>query len=246
MWTSNNPKLLLFTISGLLTTAFVNAQNSSCGSQRQEFRAVNSTGQQEFTWNSSYAGDDPWYVSVLVGPPGPKFDDRFDIRGNAYISVPGNVPNNTKICNYRYQSINATLESGGENSCSGVISSDCMDHLNKALLSPAFYCPSSDTGSTSEEFKKACPMLSGGSHSLYFVDMANSTCAYTDMPEVQIPDNYNTFRTATSVEVASNIDENVTTDQIYDLMTRQTIPVVLLGRFADPESNLVQSSVEFC
>ncbi|EDU47208.1 hypothetical protein A1F94_004938 [Pyrenophora tritici-repentis] len=75
--------------------------------------------------------------------------------------------------------------------------------------------------------------------------MANSTCAYTDMPEVQIPDNYNTFRTATSVEVASNIDENVTTDQIYDLMTRQTIPVVLLGRFADPESNLVQSSVEF-
>jgi hypothetical protein len=31
----------------------------------------------------------------------------------------------------------------------------------------------------------------------------------------------------------------------YDLLTRQTIPLVLLGRFPDPKSNLVQSSVEF-
>lgn len=167
MWTSDNLKLLLFTISGLLTTALVNAQNSSCQGHRQEFRTVNSTGQHEFTWNSSYASDDPWYVSVLVGSRGTEWNDRHDVRADAYISVPGNVPNGTEICIYQYTNINATLESGGENSCSGVISSVCIDHLTKVLSNSANYCPDSDTGSTSEAFKKACPMLNGGSHSTF-------------------------------------------------------------------------------
>lgn len=167
MWTSDNPKLLLFSILGLLTTAFVNAQNASCQGYRQEFRTVNSTGQHEFTWNSSYASDDPWYVSVLVGSQGTEWNDRHDVRANAYISVPGNVSNGTEICSYQYTNINATLESGGENSCSGVISSVCIDHLTKALSNLANYCPDSDTGSTSEAFNKACPMLKGGSHSTF-------------------------------------------------------------------------------
>jgi hypothetical protein len=62
------------------------------------------------------------------------------------------------------------------------------------------------------------------------------------MPEVQIPDEYNTFGTVIGVE---NINGNVDANQAYDLLTRQTIPLVLLGRFVDPNSNLVQSSVEF-
>ncbi|KAF1832482.1 hypothetical protein BDW02DRAFT_581238 [Decorospora gaudefroyi] len=198
MWTSENPILLLFTISGLLTTAFVNAQNSSCQGRPQEFRAVNSTGQHEFTWNSSYASDDPWYVSVLVGPRGTEWNDRYDVRANTYISVPGNVHNGTEICSYQYHNINATLESGGENSCSAS----------------------------------------------YFVDVTNSTCAYTNMPEVQIPDKYSTFGTVAGLALsntANDHDANTT----YDLLTRQAIPLVLLGRFADPESNRVQRSVEF-
>jgi hypothetical protein len=167
MWTSNNPKLLLFTILELLTTAFVKAQNSSCQGHLQKFKTVNSTGQHEFTWNSSYASDDPWYVSVLVGSQGTEWDDRHDVSARAYISVPGNVPNGTEICSYQYTNINATLESSGEDSCSGVISSVCIDHLTKALTNSAYYCPGSDTGSTSEAFNKACPMLSGGSRSTF-------------------------------------------------------------------------------
>jgi hypothetical protein len=168
MWTSGNPKLLLFTISGLLTTALVEAQNSSCSpTDLPDFKNVNSTGQYEFTWNSSYAGDNPWYISVLVGSQGTEWDSRRDVRAQAYISVPGNVPKGTGFCGYQYTNINATLESGGENSCSGVISSDCIDHLTKALKDSANNCPDSNTGSTSEAFKKACPMLKGGSHSTF-------------------------------------------------------------------------------
>jgi hypothetical protein len=168
MWSSNNPKLLLFSIlAPLITTAFVNAQNASCQGHRQEFGTVNSTGQHEFTWNSSYASDDPWYVSVLVGIQGPEWNGH-DVRANAYISVPGNVSNGTGICSYQYNNINATLKSGGENSCSSVISSVCIDHLTKALSNNvANYCPDSNTGSTSEAFNKACPMLKGGSHSKF-------------------------------------------------------------------------------
>ncbi|KAI4943504.1 hypothetical protein J4E91_009414 [Alternaria rosae] len=238
MWTSKNPKLLLLTISGLFTTAVVKAQNSSCRGYFEEFTAVNSTGQHEFTWNSSYAGDDPWYVSVLVGS---RYDD---VRGHVYISVPGNVPNDTELCSYQYTNLNATLEAGGENSCSGVISSDCMDHLDKALSdTSAGYCPGIYTSSVSEEFRKACPMLSGGSHNTVRQDVTNSTCAYNNMPEVQIPDNYNTFGTNAGISASDNF--NAAANETYDLLTRQTIPLVLLGRFVDPESNLVQTGLEF-
>lgn len=75
--------------------------------------------------------------------------------------------------------------------------------------------------------------------------MTNSTCAYTNIPEVQIPDNYNTFAANAGVG-ASDLNDPDANEQ-YDLSMRQTIPLVLLGRFFDPDSdsNLVQSSVEF-
>jgi hypothetical protein len=65
------------------------------------------------------------------------------------------------------------------------------------------------------------------------------------MPELQIPDKYNTFGTVVGLEVSDTTDINADANRTYDLLTRQTIPLVLLGRFVDPESNLVQSSVEF-
>jgi hypothetical protein len=167
MWVSGKPKLLLLSISGLLTTAFVDAQNASCQSNRQEFRTVNVTGQHEFTWNSSYAGDDPWYVSVLVGSRGTEWKDSHDVRADAYISVPGNVSNGTEICTYQYININATLESRGENSCSGVISLVCIDYLTKALSNLGSFCPDTNTGSTLEAFNKACPMLKSSAHSRF-------------------------------------------------------------------------------
>jgi hypothetical protein len=170
MWTSDKPKLLLFSILhvGLITTASVNAQNTSCQGHPLDFRTVNSTGQFKFTWNSSYAtSDDPWYVSVLVGSRGTEWSDSHDIGANAYISVPGNVSNGTKICSYQYDNINATLESGGENSCSGVISSGCIDHLTNALTKLEYYCPDPNTASTSEAFNKACPMLKATARSKF-------------------------------------------------------------------------------
>ncbi|CAN9322300.1 unnamed protein product [Alternaria alternata] len=244
MWTSNDRKSLLFTILGLLTTTFVNAQNYSCPGNFRDYRSVNSTGQHEFTWNSSYAGEDSWYVSVLIGSRETEWNDGSDVDATAYISAPGNVRNGTGYCSYQYNNINATLESGGENSCSGVISSVCIEHLTNALSEVATYCPSPDTGSTSEAFKKACPMLRGGSHNTKFIDVANNTCNYTDMPEVNIPDNYSTFGTVIGLQASDTIAK-VGANETYDLLTRQTIPLVLLGRFIDPESNRVQRSVEF-
>ena len=64
------------------------------------------------------------------------------------------------------------------------------------------------------------------------------------MPEeLQIPDNYNTFGTNAGLYPSDNF--YAPANETYDLLTRQTIPLVLLGRFVDPESNLVQTSVEF-
>ena len=64
------------------------------------------------------------------------------------------------------------------------------------------------------------------------------------MPEVNIPDNYSTFGTVIGLQ-ASNTIAKVGENETYDLLTRQTIPLVLLGRFADPESNLVQTGLKF-
>jgi hypothetical protein len=74
--------------------------------------------------------------------------------------------------------------------------------------------------------------------------VTNSTCSYTEMPEVHIPDKYNTFRTPVGID-ASDSFASAGANETYDLLTQQAIPIVLLGRFVDPESNLVQSRVEF-
>jgi hypothetical protein len=64
------------------------------------------------------------------------------------------------------------------------------------------------------------------------------------MPEVHIPDKYNTFRTPVGIDATDNY-ANAGVNKTYDLLTQQAIPLVLLGRFVDPKSNLVQRSVEF-
>jgi hypothetical protein len=78
-----------------------------------------------------------------------------------------------------------------------------------------------------------------------FLDVTNNTCAYTEIPEVKIPEWYSTFGTAVGVEVSDNINFDLDANKTYDLSTRQAIPLVLLGRFIDKDSNLVQTSVEF-
>jgi hypothetical protein len=65
------------------------------------------------------------------------------------------------------------------------------------------------------------------------------------MPEVQIPDRYNTFETVVGLQTADNFDANEDPNKKYNLITRQAIPLILLGKFVDPDSNLVESSVEF-
>ncbi|KAF2443133.1 hypothetical protein P171DRAFT_363470 [Karstenula rhodostoma CBS 690.94] len=234
---------LLFTASTLTTTL---AQNSSCDTQNEIYINLNSTGQHEFTWDSSYATNDPWYVSVLV-KSGAEWTDARDVVATAYVSAPGNVPNDTGICLYQYTNINATLAAGGDNSCNGVISSNCIDFLTDALNEPTYglKCPEENIGPTSDAFNKACPMLIGNAgYSSYFVDVTNGTCAYTDMPGVHIPDGYNTFRTQIGLDPFETIEVSADANQAYDFMTRQAIPVVMLGRFVNPQSNKVDRSVE--
>lgn len=78
--------------------------------------------------------------------------------------------------------------------------------------------------------------------------MTNSTCDYPNATDLQVPDKYSTFGTVIGPQVSnamSSVMFNANSNETYDLLTRQTIPVVLLGRFPDPKSNLVQSSVQF-
>jgi hypothetical protein len=75
--------------------------------------------------------------------------------------------------------------------------------------------------------------------------VTNNTCAYTEIPGVKIPERYSTFGTAVGVEVSDNINLDLDANKTYDLLTRQAIPLVLLGRFVDRDSNSVQTSVEF-
>ncbi|KAK7182443.1 hypothetical protein PSPO01_11441 [Paraphaeosphaeria sporulosa] len=208
------------TTSRLLTTAL--AQNSSCQGYDRGTGNVNSTGQHEFTWNSSYATDDPWYISVLVGFRGSEWNDVQDIKANSYIC--------TWKRTQRYQNLSA-----------------CVDHLVNALGElNGGECPSENTGTTSDAFNKACPMLYGDyAFSSKPLDVTNDTCAYTDMPELQILDGYSTFGTIMGLEPFKTTRVSADANQAYDILTRQTIPLVLLGRFVDPESNLVQSSFEF-
>lgn len=77
------------------------------------------------------------------------------------------------------------------------------------------------------------------------LDVTNDTCIYTDLPEVQVPDGYNTYGTLMGLEAFKSIRVSADANQAYDILTRQTIPLVLLGSFIDPKSNRVQHKVEF-
>ena len=65
------------------------------------------------------------------------------------------------------------------------------------------------------------------------------------MPEVQIPDEYNTFKTVVGLEVSDTTDINADANKTYDLLTRQTIPLVLLGRFVDTNLTLLCTKFDF-
>lgn len=67
----------------------------------------------------------------------------------------------------------------------------------------------------------------------------NGTCRHDPVPEMQIPDGYNTFRTMSDL---NPFPHNIATDypqQAYELLTRQTIPLVFLGRFVDQKPLVV-------
>lgn len=167
MWTSNTPSSLLIAASTVLLPAL--AQNStntttpSCiGSTEIETKGLNSTGQRELTWNSTYPTGDPWYVTTLTRTRWHD-GDASDITTLAYISVPENVPNNTEMCIYQFNNINATLEAASEeNSCNGAISATCVDFLTDMLgTTNGNFCPDYSPVDQGDAFEKACPMLKG-------------------------------------------------------------------------------------
>lgn len=173
MWISKNLPLLLAAPTLFLPAIAQNSTKNSTNTTTAEPVCstplsltkinpdVNSTGQYKFNWNSSYAGNDPWYFSVRISASDIDNDTLpGNIVAHSYISVPKNVPKSTHICTYTFHNINATLEAGGENSCSGAISAPCVEYLTKELSEVSAYeCPSQE--SESDEFKKACPMLVG-------------------------------------------------------------------------------------
>lgn len=72
MQLSNISTSLFLTASLLLATVLAqnstNTTNPSCSTSTEIETKVNSTDQYDFTSNSSYTTNDPWYVSVVVGP----------------------------------------------------------------------------------------------------------------------------------------------------------------------------------
>lgn len=66
------------------------------------------------------------------------------------------------------------------------------------------------------------------------------------MPRVEVPKEYNTFGAVSGLEGFKNGQASANANQAYNILTRQTIPLVLLGEFVDPKgSNKVERSIQF-
>lgn len=177
MWMSIISTLLLLTTSTFVRSALAknstNDTTPSCDWSTKIDPKINSTGRYEFTWDSSYATNDPWYVSVLVIAP--VQGQSTEVGARAYISVPKNVSSDTRLCMYQFVNINATLEAGGRNSCNGAISATCIEYLTDALdKTETIYCP--NYFAQSDEFAKACPMLAEGSSIRSMPSLSRSFC----------------------------------------------------------------------
>ena len=75
--------------------------------------------------------------------------------------------------------------------------------------------------------------------------MTEDACAFDDVPGVQVPDDYITFG-AVSYRYGPYKDTKMGSkpEQTYDLLTRQAVPLVLLGSFVDRQSMRLQRNTE--
>lgn len=140
--------------SGFLTLSFLsglalaqNANNSTgndtlCKNQQTldqiSTGTVNSTGSDAFTWNSSVAGSEPWYISITLNETVP--DEPYTAAKRpitwSYLSVPGTT-RNVSACIYQFEPRNATStgnSSGNDVGCAGVLPEGCTSYLQEALL----------------------------------------------------------------------------------------------------------------
>jgi hypothetical protein len=66
------------------------------------------------------------------------------------------------------------------------------------------------------------------------------------MNGVEVPKEYNTFGAVSGLEGFKDGHTSANADQAYAILTRQTVPLVLLGEFVDPKgSNKVERSIQF-
>lgn len=178
----------------------------------------------------------------------------------SFLSVKDDTQN-ASVCLYQFSALNATSNAGG---CAGVFSDQCRDHLQQLLFNEtnALYqegdrCPnvwpagresqqhlrdlcgriSGNEWSRESPFHSTSQMLILGKATRFSVP--NHTCNYPSLPNVDLPDGYQTPFSSAGMKGLYNFfgDEPAST---YDLYTQQVVSFVIVASFEGNQNNAVQ------
>lgn len=174
---------------------------------------------------------DKLYISVTLGDYRNNTDSRpgaFSPWRYVFLSAPKN--NTPQACLYIFEPVPDAKEGDELNGCSGVLSEQCIDYLERKLqvtnttILPNGWvgCPLFDFGSS--DFRSAC----GSKSPTGFLRFANRTSDYTSPPkgmELDLPSDYETFGLyGVKPSLYDTTPDNFT---YYERYAKQPVPFVV-------------------
>ncbi|KFA51402.1 hypothetical protein S40293_03280 [Stachybotrys chartarum IBT 40293] len=206
-------------------------------------RAIEDLADDDLTFNSTgttavaFLGQGLWHLSLayefrLARNTSVVRDTSSWANQYTFLSVPeslfdSNDSDEFQICYYQLDGINATSDSDAPDSCNGVLSEECRDAILEAPLPTDGSCPSvtisNDCGGPARLWTSA-PF-----------NFSRPECTVDSLPDVVLPNDYRTLQAMYQGLPISTEEE--TFYEAYDLLVRQSLPVLLTARIPGVTSN---------
>ncbi|KEY74605.1 hypothetical protein S7711_05036 [Stachybotrys chartarum IBT 7711] len=206
-------------------------------------RAIEDLADDHLTFNSTgttavaFLGQDLWHLSLayefrLARNTSVVRDTSSWANQYTFLSVPeslfdSNDSDEFQICYYQLDGINATSDSDASDSCNGVLSEECRDAILEAPLPTDGSCPSvtisNDCGGPARLWTSA-PF-----------NFSRPECTVDSLPDAVLPNDYRTLQAMYQGLPISTEEE--TFYEAYDLLVRQSLPVLLTARIPGVTSN---------
>ncbi|KAF5001082.1 hypothetical protein FGRMN_1276 [Fusarium graminum] len=224
------------------------AQNNDSSSYDDCPESIQNIGKDNWLYNSTgtipielTGQDDPWQITATikdVRDPVLWYGDRRSSQElSIYLSVLESLVgsskgNETFVCAYVMRGLNetATNSTNADDSCSGILSNECIEEFKDAPVSDGGKCPEV---SVSEECGQRLILKQRNP-----LNFSSIRCTLDELPGVDLPENYKTFGGLPG-GVPLPGDRELDNFNSYDLIVRQPIPMLFTVQSGDTRQSKI-------